>query len=158
MKQSISSFFLLLLLFFHDTNLKAEDWIYDEQSASSSCNCGQNQSYFPNLFPDKIYIGPEIYHVHRSRKGGTKQHGFVYGVRAGYDHIKRSRLYWGGDILWAQGILRGKAAPSDLKSTFRDENYEGRFGYTLQTKTGHHYSFTPYIGYGYFREATLNHF
>lgn len=119
-------------------------------------NCCDSNTYFPNLYPNKFYIGPEIYHVNRLRDGGTRQRGWVYGVRAGYDRVKRCKLYWGATALWAQGPLRGKSNSVKLKSTFSDQNIEGRIGYTWQKKCGYHFTFSPFVGYGYFRET--NHF
>lgn len=116
-----------------------------------------NTFYLPNKFPHKMYVGPEIYHVHRTREGGSKQKGWIYGVKAGYDYIKRYRIYAGGDLLWGQGPLHGKSVLSKLKSTFTDAAAEGRFGYTLQNKCFHHISLTPFVGYGYFQETNQFH-
>ncbi|CCB86375.1 MULTISPECIES: outer membrane protein [Parachlamydia] len=104
----------------------------------------------PLPFPHKFYIGPEFYHVHRTREGGTKQNGWIYGGRLGYERIKRFGLYWGVEGHWAQGSLCGHSGNGHkLKSTFTDSNVEGRFGYTLQSKCWYQPSFTPYVGIGY---------
>lgn len=107
------------------------------------------------------YIGPEIYYVKRLKEGGATQGGTIYGVRAGYDHVQRYRLYWGIDALWAQGTLNGnrkKETPQGefvkehLKSLFTDINVEARLGFTFQSRSWRCASFTPYAGLGYFWE------
>jgi len=101
----------------------------------------------------QFYIGPEIYHVHRNREGGTKQNGTIYGVRGGYDRIKRYHFYWGFDALYGKGTLDGKSgAGNKIKSTFTDTFAEGRFGYTFQQKCGYRLSLTPFGGVGYMSE------
>lgn len=98
------------------------------------------------------YVGPEIYYAARTKEGGAKQSGTLYGVRLGGDYIRRNKIYLGLDMLWAQGCLRGKAQDSDIKSILTDTNTEGRVGFTLQTKNYRCVSFTPYTGFGYFWE------
>lgn len=124
----------------------------DEGYGGEECMCG-GYCYTP-LNRHQVYIGPEIYHVRRTRHGGTEQTGTMYGVRIGYDRIKRCRIYWGGDFLYARGTLNGKSGRgSHLKSHLTDESIEGRIGYTFQKKCGIQVSFTPYIGVGYLRET-----
>ncbi len=101
----------------------------------------------------QLFLGPEIYHVARTREGGTKQRGFLYGARLGYDYIRRYAFYWGIDGLYARGTLSGETGEKKrLKSELTDINLETRFGYTFQSKACHHFSFTPFIGVGYFWE------
>lgn len=102
--------------------------------------------------PHQVFVGPEIYHVTRTREGGAEQKGWLYGVRGGYDYIKRNSFYYGIDALYAQGTLKGRTSEARLKSDLTDINVEGRLGYTFQTDTCHYASFTPYIGIGYFWE------
>lgn len=105
-------------------------------------------------FGNQLYIGPEIYHVERKREGGTTQTGMIYGVRAGYDHIRRYTFYLGFETLYGKGRLHGTSpAGNRLKSIFRDGYVEGRFGYTFQQKCGYRFAFTPYIGGGYAKEC-----
>ncbi len=119
----------------------------------SPCN-DANICCFGRPGANQLYIGPEIYHVQRMRDGGAKQLGWVYGVRAGYEHIKRCKFYWGGDALYGKGTLSGRSASEDeLKSKFIDKSIEGRFGYTFQRKTGYKFAFTPFIGIGYAEEC-----
>lgn len=126
-------------------------------SAYSDSEYCDESYYLPNSFPHKMYIGPEIYRVHRKREGGSKQNGWICGVKAGYDYIKRYNIYFGGDVLWGQGPLHGKTIVSKLRSTFTDAAAEGRLGYTFQNKCFRHYSLTPFVGYGYFEETNKFH-
>jgi hypothetical protein len=98
------------------------------------------------------FIGPEIYYVKRLKERGAQQSGTLYGVRIGYDHVRRYKLYWGVDALWAKGILEGHIRDDKLKSEFTDTNVEARLGYTFQSKYWRCLSFTPYTGVGYFWE------
>ncbi len=103
----------------------------------------------------QLYIGPEIYHVSRDKNakyGHSKQRGFIYGVRASYDRIKRCRLYWGVDGLYATGDIKSHKGKK-VKICFTDENVEGRVGYTFQMKKGWLPTLVPFVGYGYFRET-----
>ena len=107
--------------------------------------------------PNLIAIGPEIYHVTRTREGGSKQTGWLYGGRLTYDRVKRYKFYWGIDALYATGIIDGHTGGgAKIKSNFTDGSIEGRFGYTFQQKSDLQPAFTPFVGYGYFRET--NHF
>ena len=100
----------------------------------------------------EAYLGPEIYYVQREKEGGAEQSGTLYGVRAGYDHIHRYKVYWGIDALWAQGELNGKTQEHRSRSIMTDINVEARLGYTFQSKCWHCASITPYTGLGYFWE------
>jgi hypothetical protein len=111
------------------------------------------------------YIGPEIYYVNREKEGGAKQGGTLYGVRIGYDRVKRYKFYWGIDGLWAKGVLeghrkrealQGETLKDHLKSDFTDINVEARLGYTFQSKSWRCASLTPFGGLGYFWEK--NHY
>lgn len=124
-----------------------------EQICHEECNntCSEHYS-FP--LPHKFSIGPEFYHLQRTREGGTKQDGWMYGVRGSYDRIKRYKLYWGIEGHWAQGTLKGHNGLDDtIKSTFTDAQIEGRLGYTLQAKCTYKPSLTPFVGYGFFRDT-----
>ena len=145
------AFFCTCLVFSH---LSSED------SLPESFTCYFNEpDFYPELppcqtYPHKFFLGPEIYYVKRRREGGTRQGGGIYGVRAGYERIQRNSFYWGGEVLYGAGTLDGKSANSNkIKSRFTDEEIEGRFGYTLQSRKKHLASFTPFAGYGYFRET-----
>jgi hypothetical protein len=115
--------------------------------------CRLSAEYWVKSYALEAYAGPEIYWVARSKSGGTKQSGMLYGVRAGYDHIHRYKFYWGIDALWARGELTGKSEESRLKSILTDINVEARIGYTFQSKYWRCASFTPFIGGGYFWET-----
>lgn len=106
------------------------------------------------IFANQFYLGPEIYYVNRKRDNGTSQKGAVYGVRGGYERVKRYKFYIGIDALYGEGRLFGKAGSgSKLKSRFIDRNIEGRVGYTFQQKSGYRFLFTPFIGGGYSTET-----
>jgi hypothetical protein len=101
---------------------------------------------------NQIFIGPEIYHVKRTKEGGAQQQGELYGVRFGYERIKRYKIYWGMDALYATGTLNGRRQEERLRSTLTDINLEERIGYTFQAKCGFQPSLTPFFGLGYFWE------
>ena len=100
----------------------------------------------------ETYAGPEIYYVDRVKEGGAKQGGTLYGIRLGFEHIRRYKFYWGLDVLWAKGTLYGHTKDSRIKSTLTDTNLEARVGYTFQSKNWRCASFTPFVGWGYFWE------
>lgn len=101
-------------------------------------------------FSHDLYIGPEVYWLNRAREHGATQDGFVYGVRASYDYIKRYNLYWGAEAFYGAGTLNGKSVSGGkLRSHYRDFTSEARFGYTFQQKCDSEIFFTPYIGGGY---------
>jgi len=103
--------------------------------------------------PNQFSLAPEIYRLHRFRKGGTRQHGTLCGVRAGYDFIKRYNFSFGIQAFYGRGTLRGKTSQNlSSRSHWSDEQIEAYAGYTFQTKTPLCFSFTPFGGYGYFRE------
>lgn len=104
--------------------------------------------------PHILSLGPEAYHVQRTRVGGTKQQGWLYGLRINYDYIKRYHIYWGLDAHWAKGTLNGhNGGRAILKSSFSDAQIEGRLGYTFQAKCLYQPSLTPFLGYGYFKDC-----
>lgn len=110
-----------------------------------------------DLKRNQFYIGPEVYHVARSKEGGANQDGNMIGVRAGYDRLKRYGWYIGGDALYAYGKLNGHTG-QDLKirSHLTDISLEGRAGFTFQQKSCWKLALTPYVGGGYYIEK--NHF
>lgn len=106
---------------------------------------------------NRFTLGPEYVHVKRTRKGGTKQSGPLYGVRVGYDRLKRYGWYIGLEANYAKGTISGKTGnDSRIKSRFTDMWAEGRFGYTFQRKHGYQLAFTPFVGGGYATE--INNF
>jgi hypothetical protein len=103
---------------------------------------------------NSVSIGPEIYRVNRKRSGGTQQHGNSAGVRATYDRIKRYHFYLGAQLFYGTGVLRGRTAGGDpIRSRYTEKQIEGNVGYTFQAKCFPHISFTPFAGYGYFRDV-----
>lgn len=103
---------------------------------------------------NSISFGPEVYHVNRNRAGGTKQNGNSAGIRVNYDRIKRYHYYLGAQLFYGTGILRGHTAGGDkIRSRLTEKMIEGNAGYTFQAKCFPHVAFTPFVGYGYFRDV-----
>ncbi len=104
--------------------------------------------------PFLFKAGPEVYHLKRTREGGTSQDGWITGVRIGFDRIKRHKLYIGADYLYATGSLQGSTATGRaLSSILTDEILEGRVGYTFQQKDCRRSFISPFVGYGRFHEV-----
>lgn len=104
--------------------------------------------------PYQLYIGEESYFLWRLRSAGTHQEGRLDGVRVGIDRIKAYGWYLGADYLHASGNINGKSGRgSPLASELTDEIFEARIGYTLQNPTPGCPFFTPFLGWGYFKEV-----
>lgn len=117
--------------------------------------CGNECLNFLPLY--KASIGPEIYHIKRTREGGASQSGTAVGVRGSFERIGRYKWYAGVEGLYGCGTIKGHSANGNrLKSRLTDRMIEGRVGYTFQSKCGWLPSFTPFVGYGYSEE--LNHY
>lgn len=102
----------------------------------------------------RFLAGPEIYHVRRTREGGTKQTGYLFGGKMLYDHIKRYKFYWAAEASYARGPLCGHTGQKKkIRSCLSESLIEGRFGYTFQTKKWLRPAFTPFAGAGYFWET-----
>lgn len=100
----------------------------------------------------KASIGPEVYHIRRTRQGGG-QSGDMIGLRASLERIGRYKWYVGVEGLYGQGTIRGHSTTGfRLKSKLTDCQIEGRLGYTFQAKKRFIPAITPYIGYGYSEE------
>jgi hypothetical protein len=127
------------------------DEIYNFFETTDSCQ-------ITPLPQHQFYIGPEIFYLERSKDAKYKrsnQHGFVYGGRIGYDRIKRCKIYWGGDLVYATGDLHGKKdRGNSIKIDYTDFDVEGRLGYTFQLKRSWLPTFVPFVGYGYIRETS----
>lgn len=107
--------------------------------------------------PHQVNVGPELTHLKRIRKGGTKQTGLLYGVRGTYDYIGRYLIYCGLEGAYSTGTLKGHTGNEDfIKSHFTEGSIEGRIGYTFQSKDQSRLSITPFVGVGYFNE--FNHY
>ena len=105
----------------------------------------------------KASIGPEVYHIKRTREGGASQSGTAVGVRGSFERIGRYKWYFGLEGLYGSGTINGHSGNGvKLKSKLTDRMVEGRAGYTFQSKDGWLPSFTPFVGYGYCEE--LNHY
>ncbi len=97
----------------------------------------------------RLFVGPEIYHVDRHKEGGAKQDGTLYGVRFGYEKLKRYKFYYAVDGLYSEGTLEGKNEENHIRSKLYNSTLETRFGYTFQTKCFPYVAFTPFFGVGY---------
>jgi len=102
----------------------------------------------------ELFLGPEVYGTTRTKEGGAKQTGTLYGVRLGYERVKRYKFYYALDGLYSEGILEGKNNDRLIRSRFIDSNIETRFGYTFQSKCFPYLAFTPFFGVGYLWEIT----
>ncbi len=101
----------------------------------------------------RFLLGPEAVHIDRRREGGTKQDGWLPGVRFIYEHRRRYCLYCGVEASYARGTLRGHTGKNDrLKSRVTDATVEGRLGYAFQCKKWGKPEFTPFVGGGYIWE------
>ncbi len=105
-----------------------------------------------NLKGHRLLIGPEVYHVHRNREGGSKQNGWLVGGRFVYDHLRRHSFYWAVEGAIARGELHGKSKFSKQESHMRDRSIEGRLGYTVRFKQICKLWLTPFVGGGYLIE------
>lgn len=99
-----------------------------------------------------LFLGPEIYYVKRIKEGGAKQTGALYGVRGGYERVKRYKFYYALDGLYSRGMLCGKVNGKHIKSELTNSTLETRFGYTFQAKCKPQFSLTPFLGVGYLSE------
>ncbi|MFN4173699.1 MAG: hypothetical protein ACK4HV_01160 [Parachlamydiaceae bacterium] len=107
----------------------------------------------PSMTNNRLYLGPQLAYLKRTRKGGTKQDGPLYGVRVGYDRLKRYGWYLGLEGSYSHGKIRGKTgADVKIHSRFTDMWAEARGGYTFQRKHGCQAAFTPFLGAGYLTE------
>lgn len=137
-----------------DTSSSYNYTYQDSYENNNECCVNEESCCIVPLPQHQLYIGPEIYHVNRKRDNGSKQNGWVYGGRVGYDRIKRCRIYWGVEGLYATGRLHGHTgARSKIKSCYTDASIEGRLGYTIQLKSCSWLpTLVPFGGYGYLRE------
>jgi hypothetical protein len=135
----------------------------DECEETCDCSCVLSQ---------ELALGPEIYHVTRTRSG-VDQTGTLYGGRLTYERLKPWGFYLAFDGLYAKGTLRGSSEfviedefgdePPEifvdhLRSTLTDFNVEGRIGFTVQFPILFQPTITPFVGYGYFEETLKFHF
>lgn len=125
-------------------------------TADEECQKGLGEWH--RRYRHTLYVGPEVYHVERTREGGSRQSGTLVGGRMGYDYLRRYNVYFGWEGFYAgSSTLNGRsAAGNKIKSEFTDMGIEGRIGYTFEQKYGMQFSFTPFVGYGYGMEK--NHF
>lgn len=122
---------------------------------TSSLACDEEAADFLPLY--KASLGPEFYHVKRTREGGASQSGGMIGVRGSFERIGRYKWYLGVEGLYGTGTIKGHAGSgAKIKSKLSDYQIEGRLGYTFQAKCGFRPALTPFVGYGYWEET--NHY
>jgi len=143
-------FLFLAILSFATTACADEFAMCGSDAPDEYSSCEKPKISHPH---NQFYIAPELYHVKRTKVGGSEQTGVLYGGQIGYDRFKRYGWYVGFEGLYATGHLKGYSGKKErIKSDLSDAYAEGRFGYTFQQKCGYHARFTPYLGGGYFRE------
>lgn len=100
-------------------------------------------------------FGPEVYHLKRTREGGSEQSGTLWGGHLTYHRMGPQALYWGVDGYYVKGDLEGKSGnDTKTKSHVKEGEIEGRLGYSLQWENGcYNPSVTPFVGGGYFSQC-----
>lgn len=102
-------------------------------------------------------LGPQIYQLRRVREGGSKQKGILYGLRGCIERTEPNAFYWGAEVDWAKGELKGTTASGNpLRSNMTETWVEGRAGWTFEGEWLSYFSITPFIGVGYYE--AVNHF
>ena len=111
--------------------------------------------FFDNIYcGHQVFVQPDLYYLKRTRAGGSHQSGLMHGVKFGYKRIICNGFYWEANASYGDGKIKGKNGNGvSLHSKFSDENVEGRFGYTFEFTRFLDFSFTPYGGYGYFKQT-----
>lgn len=101
--------------------------------------------------PHRVFLGPELYHTKRTKKGGSEQTGWLFGGHGNYERKRHNYLYWSLDGYYAYGELNGETpSGKTLKSDITDRQIEGRLGYAFCLKNWKKFTLIPYGGYGYF--------
>lgn len=101
----------------------------------------------------RFSLGPEFYHSHRKRAGGSWQEGYLYGGEARCDYVSPNRFYYCARGEIASGTMSGySAGGSELQSDVTEEEIEGRIGFTFAPCWDHQPLLIPFVGYGYFCE------
>jgi hypothetical protein len=115
--------------------------------------CLFGASAFANIRDNTFGAGIEVSHMRRARAGGTEQNGRMEGYRLSYDLIKPSSIYVGVDHFHGQAPMRGYSGTGrPLYSIITDNITELRLGYTLQANARREAFFSPFTGYGFFKE------
>ncbi len=127
----------------------------------------------PRQNPHRFYIGPDLFYMRdhiNEAQTKVKLHGFLGGVKAGYDYLKPKAIYAGVDGLYAFGRERGHIEyysfdpysghnipyidySMKYKSRTRFAHTEARLGYNFQA--GSRSLITPFLGLGgYYSRST----
>lgn len=110
--------------------------------------------YDLSAFTQDIEIGPQIYHLKRSRDGGASQDGTLYGARVSYERVKDFGFYLGAFVDAAYGPIWGRSSSgASLSSLFTDFEAQGLFGYTISCKSRFKAQLTPFVGIGFLQQT-----
>ncbi len=139
----------LLITFFLFSILALPAFASNELTFCESEECVTPLKRTPHI----VAIDPAVSYLRRTKEGGTTQTGLLYGIRGSYDYIKRYKPFFEVQASIELGSLKGHTKTNALHSKWQDEMAEANLGYTLQYKMSPYYSFTPFIGGGYMREA-----
>lgn len=102
--------------------------------------------------PGIFAIGPTAYWMQRTVATGALQSGALEGFQLSHDRIQRGKFYWGANLGWAAGIIKGRTASgSPSKSKTQDFHVEVRFGHTFWPALKDSFYFTPFAAFGNFR-------
>jgi hypothetical protein len=148
---------ITLLTFFKISSVFA-DYVIPTFSSYQTQNLGVNS---PNNLSISFLAGKA-----KLKQKSAKQDGWLYGVRANYDFISPCNIYFGSEIGYKRGTLKGHTktllvvvfdeelgsyVPKDkIKSNYSDFWGELRLGYTF----GSGYTVSPYFVVGYEKEIT----
>ena len=82
--------------------------------------------------PYRVSIGPEVYHLTRTKEGGSQQKGVLGGVQASLERWRPNGAYWGIQGNCAVGRLHGHTARgTEIVSRLTEKQVEGRLGYNV---------------------------
>lgn len=105
-------------------------------------------------FTQDIEIGPQIYNLERTKEGGTKQNGALYGGRISYERLKDFGFYFGAFLDAAWGPINGHTGSgTGLSSNFTDLEIQGLVGYTINCNNRFKAQLTPFVGVGYLQQT-----
>ncbi len=82
--------------------------------------------------PYRISVGPTVYHLQRTKEGGSNQQGVLGGVQACVERWRPKGVYWGLEGTYATGRLHGHTASGrTIDSRLTEKEVEGRLGYNI---------------------------
>jgi hypothetical protein len=106
------------------------------------------------LSPHEFVVGGEIYHLKRSRDGGSSLSGELIGVHALYERWRKKSFLFFLEGSYSKGSLFGKTREGDsLKSHVSESDLDIALGYVFALKKAWCFSFGPFVGGGRFEEV-----